>query len=42
MAGLIDMELESLIIGLLAGLLLPFVLPKLATWLKNRKKDAAE
>ncbi len=36
------MELESIIIGLLLGLLLPYGLPKAIHWLKNLKKDREE
>lgn len=36
------MEFDSVVIGLLLGLLLPYVLPKVGSWLKNRKKGKAE
>jgi hypothetical protein len=36
------MELESIIIGLLLGLLLPYGLPKLIHWIRNLKKDRGE
>ena len=36
------MELESFVIGLLVGLLLPFGLPKLLSYIKNRGQENAD